>query len=252
MTEISSLSTLLKRLEAATTKLEDLAMAGASASSVSSSLTGSSGAHAPQGQLSQIPDASGAQGEVSHPNVEAYDELVDGPLKAYLELSKTIGGLVEEQSKAVGGLFAAQREMVLIATLSQKPPVTSEVFRQLLKPTQDEMAKVTALRENNRSSPFSNHLITVDGGVPALGWVALDSKPAPYVGEMKDSAQFYANRVIKDWKEKDPNHVLWVRSFITLLTELQNYVKKFHTTGLVWNPKVKYEFSQERSTAKIR
>lgn len=96
MTEISSLSTLLKRLEAATTKLEDLAMAGASASSVSSSLTGSSGA-LPQGQLSQIPDASGAQGEVSHPNVEAYDELLDGPLKAYLELSKTIGGLVEEQ-----------------------------------------------------------------------------------------------------------------------------------------------------------
>lgn len=71
-------------------------MSGASASTVSSSLTGSGGAHAPQGQLAQIPDAS-AQGEVSHPNVEAYDELVDGPLKVYLELSKTIGGLVEEQ-----------------------------------------------------------------------------------------------------------------------------------------------------------
>jgi hypothetical protein len=37
---------------------------------------------------------------------------------------------------------------------------------------------------------------------------------------------------------RDQNHVLWVRAYINLLTELQNYVRKFHTTGLVWNPKV--------------
>lgn len=79
--------------------------------------------------------------------------------------------------------------MVLIATLSQKPPVTSEVFRQLLKPTQDELAKVTALRENNRSSPYSNHLTTVDDGAPALGWVALvRDKPKTPTGLYKNAS----------------------------------------------------------------
>lgn len=82
----------------------------------------------------------------------------------------------------MGGLFAAQREMILIATRSQKPPITSDVFNQLLKPTQAELSKVNALRENNRSSPYSNHLATVADGVPALGWIALvrttrNSKP---------------------------------------------------------------------------
>jgi adenylyl cyclase-associated protein len=99
MAEISSLSSLLKRLEAATTKLEDLAMAGASASNVSSSLTGSSGAHAPQGQLSQLAESAPAssQQDSTHPHVEGFDELLNGPAKAYFDLSKTVGDVVEEQ-----------------------------------------------------------------------------------------------------------------------------------------------------------
>ncbi|KAF9555955.1 hypothetical protein EC968_008555 [Mortierella alpina] len=226
--EVSSLSSLLKRLESATSKLEDLAMAGASASNVSSSLTGNSGAHAPQGQLSQLAEPSAAaQQDATHPNVEGFDELLDGPVKNYSELSKAVGGLVEEQAN---------------------------VFRQLLEPTQVELVKVIEIRDKNRPSPLSTHLTAVAEGIPALGWVTIvlysvlcfygivndgntEPKPAPYVGEMKDSAQFYANRVVKDWKEKDENHVAWIRSYMNLLNELQNYVRKFHTTGLVWNPK---------------
>ncbi|KAF9898376.1 hypothetical protein BX616_004113 [Lobosporangium transversale] len=241
MAEISSLSSLLKRLEAATTKLEDLAMTGVSASNVSSSLTGSSGAHAPQGQLSQLAEVAVAGDaptqNASHPQVEAFDELLDGHVKNYFELSKDIGGLVEEQAKYVCSLFAAQREMIVVATRSQKPPLTSDIFRQLLEPTQVELTKVIEVRDKNRSSPLLTHLTTVAEGIPALGWVAIEPKPAPYVGEMKDCAQFYVNRIVKEWKEKDQNHVLWVRSFLDLLVELQNYVRKYHTTGLVWNPK---------------
>ena len=44
-------------------------------------------------------------------------------------------------------------------------------------------------------------------------------------------------RVLKDWKEKDRTHVDWVKAWVSTLTELQAYVKKFYTTGLTWNPK---------------
>jgi adenylyl cyclase-associated protein len=54
---------------------------------------------------------------------------------------------------------------------------------------------------------------------------------------MKESAQFYANRVIKEYKDKDKSHVDWTQSYTTLLTDLYGYVKSHHTTGLAWNPK---------------
>lgn len=65
--------------------------------------------------------------------------------------------------------------MILVATLSQKPPLTSDVFRQLLEPTQKELMKVIEVRDKNRASPFVNHLTAVADGIPALGWVAIVS-----------------------------------------------------------------------------
>lgn len=54
---------------------------------------------------------------------------------------------------------------------------------------------------------------------------------------MNDAGQFYTNRVLKDWKEKDKNHVEWARAWVQTLTELQQYIKQYHTTGLVWSGK---------------
>lgn len=54
---------------------------------------------------------------------------------------------------------------------------------------------------------------------------------------MKDSAQFWANRVIKEFKDSDKKHVDWANSYIGLIDALQKYVKQWHTTGLTWNPK---------------
>ena len=38
--------------------------------------------------------------------------------------------------------------------------------------------------------------------------------------------------------DRDQKHVDWVKAWIATLTELQDYVKQFHTTGVSWNPKV--------------
>ncbi|XP_072416979.1 adenylyl cyclase-associated protein 2 isoform X3 [Chiloscyllium punctatum] len=60
-------------------------------------------------------------------------------------------------------------------------------------------------------------------------------KPGPYVKEMYDAATFYTNRVLKEYKENDKRHVEWVKSFLSIWTELQAYIKEYHTTGLLWN-----------------
>ena len=43
----------------------------------------------------------------------------------------------------------------------------------LLAPVSKVIQQVQAFREQNRSSPFFNHLSAVSESVPALGWVAM-------------------------------------------------------------------------------
>lgn len=37
---------------------------------------------------------------------------------------------------------------------------------------------------------------------------------------------------------RDPQHVQWVRAYVAVLDETRKYIMEYHTTGLVWNPKV--------------
>ena len=37
---------------------------------------------------------------------------------------------------------------------------------------------------------------------------------------------------------RDPKHTEWVKAYVSLLEELRKYIMDYHTTGLVWNPKV--------------
>lgn len=67
--------------------------------------------------------------------------------------------------------------------------------------------------------------------------MAVSPTPGPYIKNAIDAAQFYTNKVLVAYKEHNPVHVDWAKSWISFLTELQNYVRKQHTTGLVWNPR---------------
>lgn len=51
---------------------------------------------------------------------------------------------------------------------------------------------------------------------------------------MSDAAQFYTNRVLKDFKDKESIHTEWAKQWLKTLNELHGYVKQYHTTGLTW------------------
>lgn len=73
---------------------------------------------------------------------------------------------------------------------------------EILKELQSMMGAVNDIREANRASPLFTHLTTVSEGIAMLGWITIEPKPADYVADMLSSAQFYGNRVIKEYKEK--------------------------------------------------
>jgi adenylyl cyclase-associated protein len=114
---MNNLGTLLKRLEAATSRLEDIATAqaitgthslsGASAlhnetpriggnGEAGAAAAGVAGAAAIIGTAAAV-EGSRASAEESSASVKGFDELVQGPLQTYLTLSQTHGGLVAQQ-----------------------------------------------------------------------------------------------------------------------------------------------------------
>lgn len=168
-------------------------------------------------------------------SVSAFDEILNGPFKAYLDLSKRIGAEVATISDMVETAFKAQRAYLELSTKAKQP--SQGDLPMLLKPMSDKISEIQAFREAGRRCQYFNHLSAISESIPALGWVAVSPAPGPFVKEMNDAGQFYTNRVLKDWKDKSKSHVEWTKAWIQTLTELQAYVKEFHTTGLVWNPK---------------
>jgi adenylyl cyclase-associated protein len=204
----SKLASLIERLEKVTTKLEGLQ--GGSAPAV------------------QEPG-------VVTPSLTAFDDIIQGPVKEFLDLSRKTGGLVLDQALCFEKAIQATRQLIATASVSKKPD--DKTLQELIKPLQTEMMNITAIKDKNRPAPVFSQLSAVADGSPALGWVVVSPTPGPYINDMKDAAQFYANRVIKENKEKDPSQLVWIQAFLTVLTELFGYVKKYHTTGLSWNAK---------------
>ncbi|KAL5280796.1 CAP1 family protein [Megaselia abdita] len=168
-------------------------------------------------------------------SVLGYQDIVNGPFSQYLALSQKIGGDVAQHSEFVRKAFDAQLQQINLASQISTPPPNKQ--QEIIKPTADQISAIQEFREKHRASPFFNHLSAISESIPALGWVCVAPTPGPYVKEMNDAGQFYTNRVLKDWKEKDTVHVEWARSWIQTLTDLQQYIKQYHTTGLVWSGK---------------
>lgn len=106
------------------------------------------------------------------------------------------------QASAVLRAFVEQRKFILVTTKAKKPDMNGPAFMQLLKPFNEIISVVTEIREKNRGSPFFNQLSTVSESITVLAWVTADSKPHKVVEENLASAQFWGNRVLKDYKEK--------------------------------------------------
>ncbi|KAI5622791.1 adenylyl cyclase-associated protein 2 [Silurus asotus] len=208
---------LVERLEQAVIRLE----------AVSAKLQGCSGSLS-NGEI------NGFNGESQC--MDAFDHLLKGPLAEYLKNSQIIGGDVAQHAEMVHNALQVQKIFLKLASTHQEPSQTE--LADLLRPISEQIGQIQNFREKNRGSHLFNHLSAVSESIPALGWVAVNQKPGPYVKEMNDAAIFYTNRVLKDYKDIDPCHVEWVRSYLSIWTDLQAFIKQHHTTGLVWSKTV--------------
>jgi len=169
----------------------------------------------------------------SSSSLSEYDSIMSGALETWVTTSSSIGGHLAQQSALVSSLFQAQRQFLATAALSRRPSDAN--MQVLLKPTAQLISQIQQVREENRSSDQFHHLSAVSESIPALAWVTVSPTPGPHVKEMRDAGMFYTNRVLKEWKEKDGRHVTWVRCWLETLSQLQEFIKRHHTTGLTWS-----------------
>jgi adenylyl cyclase-associated protein len=95
-----------------------------------------------------------------------------------------------------------QRKLILISTKAKKPEMDDPAYAELLKPLQDSITTVTELREANRGTPFFDQLSTVSESISVVAWVTIEAKPHKHVEESLGSAQYWGNRVLKEYKDK--------------------------------------------------
>ncbi|KAK0240312.1 adenylate cyclase associated N terminal-domain-containing protein [Armillaria nabsnona] len=232
---LHSLATIIKRLEAATSRIEDLASGNVwppKEDEPKAAPVPSRGAVPPP---PPPPPAPAAAQELPR-SVIAYDQVVvEGKLKPFIELTKFAGPNVVETVGLVEKQFADVRSLLLTSAACQKPDDTK--IQELIKPLQQTIEAIISLKDKKRSDrDWYNHLVVIGEGAPSVGWV-INPKPGPYLNEVKDAVTFWGNRIIKEFKNKDPKHVKWVESYISLIEETRKYVVEFHTTGLSWNPR---------------
>ncbi|KAF7957366.1 hypothetical protein EAE96_002951 [Botrytis aclada] len=238
-----NLTTLIKRLEAATSRLEDIASSTIPPPPSSSIPLISPPAEAAKTNGTaplptiQTPDIKKIIEDPIPGVVSEFDNFIQGAVKKYVNLSDEIGGVVAQQASSVLKAYVGQRRYILITTKSKKPGMQDEPFQKLIKPLQDSFTAVDDIRKSNRASPFFNHLSAVSESIGVLAWVTMDNKPFKHVDESLGSAQYYGNRVLKEFKEKDPKQVEWIQAFYQIFKDLSEYAKDNFPNGIPWNPK---------------
>ncbi|KAH1030730.1 hypothetical protein J1N35_042904 [Gossypium stocksii] len=208
---------LIERLEAAVARLESLSAGGISA----------------RGLPGSVDEVS------SDPSILAFDDLMAQYAARVSAAAEKIGGQVLDVTKLVLEAFSVQKKLLLEIKQTQKPDMAGLV--EFLKPLNEVILKVNAMTEGRRSD-FFNHLKSAGDSLSALAWIAYTGKdcgmsmPIAHVEESWQMAEFYNNKVLVEYRNKDQIHVEWAKALKELyLPGLRDYVKSHYPLGPVWS-----------------
>lgn len=261
--------TLLKRLEAATSRLEDVtiyqeqwaaeqegpgsgprtiipAVMGGDSEDVKA-ITGGANAEGEKAGGAAVAAAAAAAGSGEAASIEAFDAFVCGSIEPYVDSSLEIDTVLGEQAKVFKEAVLKERDVLKAAAKAAKLDVTDEKFQALIvQPINELIMKVIAIKDDNRSNKYFNLLNAVAEGVAVLGWIVVD-KPVSYIPDFKDSSEFWTNRVLKEVKGQEGGEAIgkWVREYLGIFDELKKYAGEYHAEGIAWGTAGEFVLGEE-------
>ncbi|KAK5781725.1 hypothetical protein RI543_000911 [Arxiozyma heterogenica] len=167
-------------------------------------------------------------------SVLEFEAFLSENIDKLLNISEKIDPLLLESIKLFKKSFLVQLDLINLAVKAQQPDYSSPEFMNIVKQINENITSITELKDKNRQSLVFSYLNAVVEGALVLSWFAIPT-PLSFISDIKDAAQFWTNKVLKEFKANDPNSAEWVTTFLKLFDNLKVYVKEYHTTGLKWN-----------------
>ncbi|XP_051205009.1 cyclase-associated protein 1 isoform X2 [Lolium perenne] len=191
-------------------------------------------------QPSAVPhDLAYHESAAQDPAILAFDELVADAVGRLSAAAGKIGAEVAEVTNVLEKAFLVGK-VLLVRTKQTQPTVESMAV--FMGPLNETVLEANTLAEGTRSN-HANHLKAAAGSLAALAWIGYTGKgcgmplPIAHVEESWQMAEFYSNKVLVEYKNKDPDHVEWAKALKELyVPNLRDYVKKFYPLGPVWQP----------------
>lgn len=181
-------------------------------------------------------DASSASVNVVEetPSTKGFNEFLELYVEPFASLSQEIDPIVGEQANSLARAFKEQLSFIKAAAVSKKPDFSRPENASLLSSLQATIASINDFKDANRKSEYFSHLNAIAEGTGVLSWF-LTETPVSFIPDIKDSATFWTNKVLKEFKEKDANTTEWVKQYLSIFDGLKLYVKQYHSTGLTYN-----------------
>jgi hypothetical protein len=140
--------------------------------------------------------------------------------------------------KSLTEAWESIRIMIVLANRAKAPSEELGVaFAPQLAQTQ---AAVKQIRDLRLDRDWDRHYKAIIEMLSCLSWLlyrAPKQLPSTVVKDAISSADFWANRIRKDYKGKDEKQIAFCDNIKTALTGLVEYVEKYHKTGLTFNPR---------------
>ncbi|CCK72017.1 adenylate cyclase-binding protein KNAG_0I02310 [Huiozyma naganishii CBS 8797] len=232
---------LLKRLEDATARLEDVTIyqegyiqSKMNERQSNASLVNGSKPESPVDRTATREASKGAEQQELSQDILEFQNFVRENVDALVELSKAIDPAVLECVQLYKAGFEKLQVIIEASHLAKKPDFTAQSFFSMLSPINDVVNKIDKLKDAHRQSKFYPYFNSIRESAPLFFWFTVNT-PVSAISDFKDASQYWTNKVLKDFRDSDPVSVEWVRKFLAIFDQLKDYVKEYFATGLTWN-----------------
>lgn len=198
----------------------------------------------PRGEQGLKPTQESNDSATENNNVSiytAYQKIIDDEISNVVESAKDIGGEVLVASQLLVEVFERACPVLEKVAACRKPEEPSSL-QNCLKPVGEKIMEVANLQSTaSPRTPFMNHFKVVGEAAQSLSFLAYTGPscgmelPPSHVEGCSNAVDFYANKVLAEWRSKDPRHAKWVVSIQKLMRALSQYCSNYHAISLAWN-----------------
>lgn len=162
--------------------------------------------------------------------MKAYDEYLKTSITPFVESCKALD--MKSTGESIQTIFQSLRFIIALAARSKKPSNVQQALVEHLKPTQEALKNLSKI-QSKLPRDLDRHVKAIQEMNAVVSWVVAANFPAKIVKESIASAEFWTNRIQKDFKN-DENQIAFCLSMKKTLTDLVTYIQEYHESGLAF------------------